>query len=188
MKVDTSKIPGFDGMTAEQKAAISALEFPDAPDYSGYVKKELYDKAASDVAAWKKKHNDLLSEEERKKQEREEQYASLSAEVEALRREKTVSDYKAKLIAQGYAEALAGETAVALADGKMDKVFANQQAFITSLTEDLKKEMLKSTPRVPAGVGMSTNDYAKRISEANERGDTALVAALMREQQESKTK
>ena len=62
-KIDISKIDGFDKMTPEEKiAALQGFDFPD-PDYSGYVKKDLYDKAASDVAAWKKKHHELLSEE-----------------------------------------------------------------------------------------------------------------------------
>lgn len=94
----------------------------------------------------------------------------------------------AKYMAEGYDEKLAKETATALADGEMEKVFANQSAFLAAKTETLKKEMLKATPRTPAGEGASIGDYAKRISDANERGDMALVAALTREQQESQTK
>ena len=94
----------------------------------------------------------------------------------------------AKYMAEGYDEKLAKETATALADGEMDKVFANQSAFLAVRTETLKKEMLKTTPRTPAGEGAATGDYAKRISDANDRGDMSLVAALMREQQESQNK
>ena len=32
MKIDTSKIPNFDGLSKEQKDALIAMEFPDAPD------------------------------------------------------------------------------------------------------------------------------------------------------------
>ena len=68
-KIDTKLITGYEQMTPEQKvAALEAYNHPD-PDYSGYVKKDLYDKAASDAASWKKKHNELLTEDERKKQE-----------------------------------------------------------------------------------------------------------------------
>lgn len=188
MKIDTSKIPNFDALSKEQKDALSAMEFPDTPDYSGYVKKDLYDKTASEAASWKKKHNELLSEDERKKQERDEHQAALEAEVASLRKERTISNYMAKYMAEGYDEKLAKETATALADGEMEKVFANQSAFLAAKTETLKKEMLKATPRTPAGEGASIGDYAKRISDANERGDMALVAALTREQQESQTK
>ena len=65
-KIDVSTIEGFANMTAEQKAeALANYEFPD-PDYTGYVKKDVFDKTASELASWKKKHNELLSEEERK--------------------------------------------------------------------------------------------------------------------------
>ena len=188
MKIDTSKIPNFDALSKEQKDALSAMEFPDTPDYSGYVKKDLYDKTASEAASWKKKHNELLSEDERKRQERDERQAALEAEVATLRKERTISNYMAKYMAEGYDEKLAKETATALANGEMEKVFANQSAFLAAKTETLKKEMLKSTPRTPAGEGAHIGDYAKRISDANERGDMALVAALTREQQESQTK
>lgn len=188
MKIDTTKIPGFDAMTAEQKAAIIGMEFPDTPDYSGYVKKDLYDKAASDAANWKKKHNELLSEDERRKQEHDEHQAALETELASLRKERTVSSYMAKYMAEGYDEKLARDTATALADGEMDKVFANQSQFLATRTENLKKELLKSTPRTPAGEGATVGDYAKQIAEANERGDMACVAALMRAQQESQNK
>ncbi len=87
-KIDVSKIEGFDTMTPEQKLeALQGFEFPD-PDYTGYVKKDLYDKAASDVAAWKKKHHDLLSEDERKKQEEAEKWTAMEQELEGLKRKR----------------------------------------------------------------------------------------------------
>lgn len=50
-KIDTSKIEGFADMTAEQKlAALESYDIPE-PDYSGYVKKDVYDKAASEAAS-----------------------------------------------------------------------------------------------------------------------------------------
>ena len=43
-KIDVSTIEGFADMTAEQKAeALANYEFPD-PDYTGYVKKDVFDK------------------------------------------------------------------------------------------------------------------------------------------------
>lgn len=188
MKIDTTKIPGFENMSPEQKTAITSMEFPDPADYSGYVKKDLYDKAASEAAGWKKKHNDLLSEEEKNKQEKEEAYKNLLTEVEALRRDKTVSAYTAKYIAQGYSEALARDTATAMVEGNMDKFFKNQENFIAAHSESIKKELLKGTPRTPAGDGSAGIDYHKRIAEANERGDFATVAALIRKQQENEQK
>ena len=50
-KIDISKIDGYADMTPEQKiAALEAYETED-PDYSGYVKKDVFDKTASELAA-----------------------------------------------------------------------------------------------------------------------------------------
>ena len=63
MKIDVTKIEGYSEMSAEEKlAALESYTIPD-PDYTGYVKKDAFDKAASEAAEWKRKHNALLSEE-----------------------------------------------------------------------------------------------------------------------------
>ena len=59
-KIDISKIDGYADMTPEQKiAALEAFETED-PDYSGYVKKDIFDKTASELAAKKKELNEKL--------------------------------------------------------------------------------------------------------------------------------
>lgn len=53
-KIDVSTIEGFANMTAEQKVeALANYDFPD-PDYTGYVKKDVFDKTASELASWKR--------------------------------------------------------------------------------------------------------------------------------------
>lgn len=65
-KIDISKIDGYADMTPEQKiAALEAFETED-PDYSGYVKKDIFDKTASELAAKKKELNEKLTEDEQK--------------------------------------------------------------------------------------------------------------------------
>ena len=54
---------------------------------------------------------------------------------------------KAKLVALGYEEALADETAEAMADGDSEKVFANQQKHLTSFEKKVRAEALKNTPK-----------------------------------------
>ena len=163
-KIDVSKIEGFDTMTPEQKLdALQGFEFPD-PDYTGYVKKGLYDKAASDVAAWKKKHHDLLSEDERKKQDRDEELESMKNELAGLRKEKTVSEYKAKLVSQGYDEELATATAAAMESDDMATVFANNQKFLEGYKKQVIADQLKRTPRgADGGTGgtMTKADFLK---------------------------
>lgn len=179
-KIDTKLITGYEQMTPEQKvAALEAYNHPD-PDYSGYVKKDLYDKAASDAASWKKKHNELLTEDERKKQEDADALANMKKELDELRKDKTVSEFKAKLIAQGYDEALASDTAQAMADGDTAKVFANQGKFLEDYAKKVKADAMKKTPKPPAGNGSSDIDYSKKIEEAQQSGDMAAVAYYTR--------
>lgn len=165
-KIDTKLITGYDTMTPEQKLeALQGFEFPD-PDYTGYVKKDLYDKAASDAASWKKKHNALLSEEEQKKQEADEKWADMEKELAGLRKEKTVSQYTAQLLKQGYDEALAASTAAAMESGDMGKVFANNQKFLEGYAKRIIAEKLKGTPRGADGGtgGTMTKDMFRKMS------------------------
>ena len=179
-KIDTKLINGYEQMTLEQQvAALEAYNHPD-PDYSGYVKKDLYDKAASDAASWKKKHNELLTEDERKKQEDADALANMKKELDELRKDKTISEFKAKLIAQGYDEALASDTAQAMADGDTAKVFANQGKFLEDYAKKVKADAMKKTPKPPAGDGSSDIDYSKKIEEAQQSGDMAAVAYYTR--------
>lgn len=188
-KVDTTKIEGYDSMTAEQKlAALEAYDIPE-PDYSGYVKKDIYDKTASDLADWKKRHNALLSDEEKKKQAADEELSALRKQVEEMQREKLITGNKAQLLALGYDETLAAETAKAMAEGDNDKVFANQKKFLDSHDKAYKAQLMSEGSKPPAGSTGSQNvDYAKLIEDAKARGDFAAEAYYTRvSQQENKT-
>lgn len=129
-KIDISKIDGYADMTPEQKiAALEAFETED-PDYSGYVKKDIFDKTASELAAKKKELNEKLTEDEQKKQKEQEEREELQSKYDKLLRESEVSKFKAKLLGMGYEEKLADATAEAMADGDTEKVFANQKTCI----------------------------------------------------------
>ena len=69
--IDTSKIEGYENMTAEEKVqALESFSIAD-PDYSGYVKKEVFDKTASELAQSKKDLKARMSDEEKQKVETE---------------------------------------------------------------------------------------------------------------------
>lgn len=176
-KIDTSLIEGYADMTPEQKlAALEAFEYEDNAAELEKQKNAL-SKANSEAAEWKRKHNALLSEDEKKKQEDAEKLAQMEQELADLRKGKTVSEYKAKFVAQGYDEALAEETAQALADGDSAKVFANQSKFLEEYAKKVKADALKKTPKPTPGAGGSgTIDYDKKIEEAQKNGDLAAVA------------
>ncbi len=146
-KIDVTQIAGYETMSAEEKLkALEAYDVPD-PDYSGYVKKDVFDKTASELAAKKKELLEKMSEDEAAKQKDKEDKEAMQKELDALRRESTVSKTKAKLIALGYDEALAEDTAEAMADGNTEKVFANQQKHLTAFEKKVRADALKDTPK-----------------------------------------
>lgn len=152
-KIDTTKIENYANMTAEEKVkAFEAYEFEvDNSDVERL--KTAVSKANSEAAEWKKKHNALLSEEERKEAERLEAQQAIEKEIAELRKEKTVTENKAQFISLGYDEKLAGETANALADGNLSKVFENQKIFLEQIKKVQRAEALAGASEPPAGTG-----------------------------------
>ena len=179
-KIDTTKIEGYDKMTPEQKlAALEGFEYEDNAAELEKTKNAL-SKSNSEAAEWRKKHNALLSEDEKKKQEEAERFAQMEKELNDLRTGKTVSEYKAKFVAQGYDEALAEDTAQALADGDTAKVFVNQQKFLDEYAKIVKADALKKTPKPAAGSGSTEIDYDKKIEEAQQSGNMSAAAYYTR--------
>lgn len=146
-RIDVSKIEGYENMTPEQK--IAALEGYDTsdPDYSGYVKKDVFDKTASELAEKKKQLQAKMTEDEAAKQKEQEEREKLQKDYEALLHKTTVSENKAKLLAMGYEEKLAAETAEAMANGDTEKVFTNQQKHLEAYGKKIRAEALKDTPK-----------------------------------------
>lgn len=179
-KIDFSTIEGFEEMSAEEKlAAIENYEIPD-PDYTGFVKKDLFDKVSSEVASYKKKEFERMTEEEAAKAKAEEERAAMQARLEELERDKQVNEYTAQFLGIGYDKELARETAEALQQGDMNMVFLNQSKFAAAREKALKAELLKDTPKPAAGNGAMIADYEKRINEAQANGDFTAVAYYTR--------
>ena len=172
-------IENYENMTPEEKvAALEAYEFPE-PDYTGWVKKDVLDKATSEAASYKKQLREKMSEEEAKAAQAAEEKASLLERAQKAEHELAISKYVGSYIAMGYEEKLARSTAEALAKGDMDTVFANQKLHVENREKALKAEWLKGTPR-PAG-GSDTNiDYNKKIADAQATGDFTAAAYYTR--------
>jgi len=146
-RIDISKITGYADMTPEQKiTALEAFETDD-PDYSGWVRKDVFDKTASELAAKKKELTDKMTEDEKKKQKEEEDRKELETKYNKLLHESEVSKFKAKFLAMGYDEKLADATAEAMADGDTEKVFANQKKHLENVEKKVRAEVLKDTPK-----------------------------------------
>ena len=165
-KIDVTKIEGYDTMTPEEKlAALEGFEYDDnLSELERY--KNAVSKANSEASEWKKKHNALLTADDKEKQERDEELTSLRNELEELKKEKSISSYKAKFLGLGYDESLAESTARALAEGDMETVFANQKKNNETREKTIKADLLKKTPTPPAGEGADTMtlDKLKKMS------------------------
>ena len=152
MKIDTNGIEGYDSMTTEQK--LEAVLSQDLqPDYSGYVKKDVFDKTASDLANAKKDLLNRMTESEREAKQREEELQTLRDRNAELELEKNISTYKAQYISMGYDNDLAESTAAALAKGDVATVFANGKKHQEAHDKSVKASMLGSTKLPPAGDG-----------------------------------
>ncbi len=155
-KVDITKIEGYEGMTPEEKIkALEAYEIEDVqPDYSGYVKKDVFDKTASELAGVKKQLKEKMTDDEAAKQKEQEEREELQSKYEKLLHDSEVSKNKAKLLALGYEEKLADDTAEAMVAGDLEKVMANQKKHLEAVEKKVRAEALKDTPK-PTGDGDS---------------------------------
>lgn len=124
---------------------------PDPAPKPGVVSKAAYDKVASELAAAKKQLRAKMTQDEQDEADRLAREAAKDEELETLRREKTISTYKASYLAQGYDEQLAEATATAMAEGDMDTVFANMKKHADAMEKNLRAKILKENPTPPAG-------------------------------------
>lgn len=150
-KIDTSKIEGYDSMSAEDK--LKALEEYEYEDNADELEKQknLLSKANGEAAEWKKKFNALSKDGDKEKKTLEEKYNELSTEVETLKKEKKQSEYVAALVSQGFSEDNAKEAAAALIEGDMVKYFECSKKHNEGLEKDIEARLLKNTQRPPAG-------------------------------------
>ena len=155
MRIDVSTIEGYAEMTAEEKLKVlESMELPN-PDYTGYVKKEVFDKTASEAASFKKQLREKQTAEETAKQEAEERFQTMEAELKALKAEKQIAEYTSSLLNLGYEGKLAAATAKAMAEGDMQTVFKNHAIHNEAVQQTIRQGLMDSTPKPPAGDGTS---------------------------------
>jgi len=114
-------------------------------------------RANGEAAEYKRQLREKQTEAERAEAERAEADKAMRDELEALRKEKRVSDYTGKCLALNMDADLAGKTATALADGDMDSVFDCLKAFVEATTTRLNNEALNRQPGLSAGTPPTTN-------------------------------
>lgn len=163
-KIDTTKIDGYENMSAEEK--LAALEGYEYEDNASELEKQknLLSKANSEVADYKKKYNALLDDDKKKQAEEEEKNKQMLEELETLRKEKKVSDYKSNFMAQGFEEKLANKAATALADGDMKAYFDYCKQHSEAYKKKIEADLINGTGSLDepgAGKDMTLENFRK---------------------------
>ena len=161
MKLDVSKISGFEDMTADEKVAALLdfeIEEPVSNDEETKRLKLALSKANSEASEWKKALREKQTEAERAEAERKEHEAAVEEELRSLRRDKTVGGYVAQCLALGYDKDLALRAAEAMADGDAAAVLACQQDFIEAKTKELEMTALNKQPGLTSGSPPTAKD------------------------------
>ena len=186
-----------EGMTIDEiNAALADKNFVDPATLPKSVAKDVFDKTASELAKVKKELKDLqestMTADEKLKAELE------KATTAQLTYKKELSKLRAKeiFVSAGLTEADYSsildavvsedeETTKARAKSMVDLISAQKAA----VEKAVKAELLKGTPKPPAGAGGDTGEaFEKEIEAARANGDMATVAALIRQRAMSEKK
>lgn len=165
MKIDTSKIDGFDKMSADEKLkAIFELEEDNSSTEEMARLKRAVDKATSEAADYKRQLRAKQTDDEANKAAAEEKQRELTEKYEALLRESNLSKHAAKFKSLGFGDSEAAEAAEALLDGDFDKVFAATAKAKTEFERTIRADVVKnSTPRPEQGSGGKTQMTKEEI-------------------------
>lgn len=153
MKIDVTKIEGFEGMTdAEKITAMQNFEIEEKkPTFDEDKYKKLVTQYTGEIAEYKRKERERMSEEERKEAERAERDAQREAELKTYKDRERVSTYTAKLLASGFDEATATSMASVLPEGVSDDFFDKQRDFIASKEQEAKTKHINGQPDLSKG-------------------------------------
>ena len=153
-----------DGMSLEEvETALKSVNLPgdEALRKELEKSKKATDKATAEAADYRRKYQEKLTAEEAEKEARAEETKKLQDELSALKAREALATHKSQFLALGYDDALATETAQAMVDGDMAKVFANQKKYQDAQRASIEAELLSRTPTPPAGKTPEVMDAAK---------------------------
>ena len=168
-----------EGMTEEEiSTALEAVGNGNTAEVNRL--KAALSKANSEAAEFKKQLRSKQSDDEAAAAAQKEEHEKLVKENGELKRSIALSESKGKLLAMGYDEKLADETAAAMVDGDMDKVMVNQSKYLEAQKKIIQADQMRKTPRPAAGSETGGMDYAKKISEAQANGDFTAAAYYTR--------
>jgi len=186
-----------ENMTLDEiNEALEGMSLVDPSTLPKSVSKEVFDKTASELAKVKKQLKELqeksMTDEEKLQAELEKAVESQRQYVKELAKLRakeifveaglTESDYSSILDAVVSEDE---ETTKARAKSMVDLISAQKAA----VEKAVKAELLKGTPKPPAGEGGDTGEaFEKEIEAARANGDMATVAALIRQRAMSEKK
>lgn len=162
MKIDTSLIEGFEEMSAEEQLeALKSYEFEDVEalkkDKANYKKR--IDELTAELSKKKKEGSKNLSEAEQALEDLKAEKAELQEKYDELVKASSIASNKSKYLKLGFDEALAEDTATALADGDMEKVFANLEKHQASFEKKLKADAMRGA--TPSDKGAPTKAMSR---------------------------
>ena len=131
----------IDALTAENNSLKADAE---------KVKKTISN-ANADAASWKDKYRATLDEAKRKEEERAEADEALRAELTALKTEKRISTYTAKLLEVGYDAQTAASMAMNLPEGISDDFFNQQKSFLETQKQIAKTNAINNQSSMSVG-------------------------------------
>ena len=135
-----------------QKQIATLTESAKAKDAEIEKLKASVTNASADASSWKAKYRSTQDEATRKEAERAEADEALKQELAALRAEKRISTYTAKLMEVGYDAQTATSMAMNLPEGISDDFFVQQKNFLESQKQLAKTEALNNQPSLSVGV------------------------------------
>lgn len=185
-KIDTTKIEGYESMTAEQKlAALTAYEFEEEQGDSEVERlRSSLSKANRDAAEYKRQLRAKQSEDEARQAEEDEARQAMAQRVADL--EKQIGDYEAREAVSGYEKALLGmgytaadalASATALQKGDFAAFFAQQAKFTEAQRNAAAEKVLGEQPSLSTGGAPNATvtkeafekmDYTARVQLYNE--------------------
>lgn len=180
-----------EGMTDEEaQAEFNKMYMPRSEHQKEVDKqKSLIDSYSSQIAENKRKERERMSEEEKAAAERQEQWDAMVNQNEQLNRNLKIRDFYDQYIERGFDKELAMASATAMVDGDSATVMSNEKIFSDKREAALKASWEKEySINPPSGNGAGKVDYTKQIVEAQLNGDMALMASLIRQQNEANKK
>lgn len=196
MKIDMTNIPGYsDSMSDTEKLnLLLGYNIPE-PDYSGYVKKEVFDNTARDLSEYKKKCK-ALEAANMTEAEKNEQAAKEAEQIKTEYDKKLAAlELRETLMAHGFTSEDYGNIAFPdIADVEVAKQFATSlcaamQAKINAAELKIKDSLLgNDTPPESGNASTAYADYMARYNEAVKQNNYFEMAKITQEAAEKGVK